>query len=231
MMNRQERRVAKVGKVGRIIAVHEAGHAVGRLLTAKDMGYSLHQAVHSIEVGGGPDWLGSDGLMELRSQAICYGPAMSLELHAALRGGFRDVRSMKLADVPDFLSRSGVEIAARRASAQAKLLIIAMGPAAEARETQHSWETVFNDIACVADREACWREARIAGFSDDEFADVLRQVRSKAEEYLAMPGVWRAVDAVARNLKKTLSGQKIAQLAAPHLAPLLARDFGMPSVA
>ncbi|MER9585254.1 hypothetical protein [Mesorhizobium sp. M0276] len=92
VMNRNARRAAqaqaRTRTIDRITAVHEAGHAVGRLLTAEDMGVPFDQAVHSIEIGAGPSWRSADGRIVLDSEAICYGPAVSRELQVAYRQAY-----------------------------------------------------------------------------------------------------------------------------------------------
>lgn len=201
--------------------MHEAGHAVGRLLTAKHMGFPLHQAVHSIEVGAGPSWSSPDRSRILRSQATCYGPAISHELQSALKGAFPARPNTKAEELPGLLKLAGATTAQRVGSARAKLFIIAMGPAAEARVTGRSWSEVVNDNACLADREACRHEGRIAGFDEAQLAEEVTQARHRAEKYVEIPDVWRAIDAIAKKLKGTLTGDKIAQLAVPFLTPLL----------
>ncbi|GAA2884423.1 hypothetical protein GCM10010837_42760 [Aminobacter niigataensis] len=201
--------------------MHEAGHAVGRLLMAKRMGFPLHLAVHSIEVGAGPSWYNPDGARVLRSQATCYGPAISSELQSALKRAFPVRPTTKAEELPGLLKLAGAATAQRVASARAKLFIIAMGPAAEARVTGRSWFEVVNDNACMADREACRHEGRIAGFDEAQLADEVTHARHQAEKHVEIPDVWRAIDAIAKKLKGTLTGDKVTQLAAPFLTPLL----------
>jgi hypothetical protein len=48
-MNRRRRRAAKakgsIGKLDRVVAIHEAGHAVARVLVAADFGWSPEETV------------------------------------------------------------------------------------------------------------------------------------------------------------------------------------------
>src|SRR5205823_7055448 len=54
LMDRHERRAAKVAtrsaKIDLVVAVHEAGHAVARFLTAGDLGFSADDAISYIEM-------------------------------------------------------------------------------------------------------------------------------------------------------------------------------------
>jgi hypothetical protein len=101
-MNRQTRRAAKAtarqtskSKYHEIVAVHEAGHAVAKVMAAPDFGYEVHEAVSYIDVGSqGPGNLAPDGKMILRSQGVTYGPVFSKEISLAaaefLDGCFAD---------------------------------------------------------------------------------------------------------------------------------------------
>jgi hypothetical protein len=84
-MNRHERRKAskltRQMKLDRVVAIHEAGHAVARVLTADDMGLKPEEAVAWIEVGlDASAREGCDGQNVLVSQATTYGPMFSREI-------------------------------------------------------------------------------------------------------------------------------------------------------
>lgn len=223
-MNRSERRAAKSqlrnGHISRIGAIHEAGHAVGRLLTAADMGFSLEQSVSKIEVAAGASWRSVDRSRVFHSEAICIGPAMSMEMQIEYFQAYPGQRSVSPEDFALRLSAVGTK-AQRLVSARGKLLIIAMGPAAEARETGWSWADVFNDMSCLADREACRREGLVAGLDQVAFAQAMEETRIQAEAYVQMKEVWLAINAVARSVKGTLAGERVAELAQPLLASIL----------
>ena len=74
-MNRRERRAAKVKAKHRgidpITAFHEAGHAVGRFLTAPDMGFPEDEVITEIVM------CATDNRPE--SLAVCEGPTFSAE--------------------------------------------------------------------------------------------------------------------------------------------------------
>ena len=67
-----------------IVAIHEAGHAIAKVMTAPDFGYKVNQAVTYIDIGSqGPGRVSPDGKMILRSQAVTYGPMFSKEISLA----------------------------------------------------------------------------------------------------------------------------------------------------
>jgi hypothetical protein len=92
-MNRHERRAAQAraryaAKNGdsHIVAVHEAGHAVAKVLAAGELGYSIHEAVECVEIGT-EQLVGAspDGKVMFLSAARTEGPIFSREIDAASR--------------------------------------------------------------------------------------------------------------------------------------------------
>jgi hypothetical protein len=76
-MNRQTGRAAKAmarhtskSKYNEIVAVHEAGHAVAKVMAARDFGYDVHEAVTYIDVGSQEPGLTPDGEMIVGSHGI-----------------------------------------------------------------------------------------------------------------------------------------------------------------
>lgn len=57
-MNRHQKRAARVKargrEVDRVTAVHEAGHAVARVLVANSLGWSAHEAIEHIDIDPAP---------------------------------------------------------------------------------------------------------------------------------------------------------------------------------
>src|SRR5207247_2383867 len=70
----------------RRVAVHEAGHAVARVLLAKQMGIDPYKAVSYIEVHEHPIAIGVsfDGKAAMSSQAITFGPMFSDEIQKGM---------------------------------------------------------------------------------------------------------------------------------------------------
>jgi hypothetical protein len=90
-MNRLDRRAAQArarhpGKndTSRIVAVHEAGHAVAKVLAAGELGYGINEAIGNIDIGTDESWgQSTDGRMITRSQAVTYGPTFSRDIDEA----------------------------------------------------------------------------------------------------------------------------------------------------
>jgi hypothetical protein len=91
-MNRKQRRAAKAAarrqRIDPVVAVHESGHCVGRILVADSLGWRADEAIKSIElhplpIAGGK--ISIDGIREVRSQAITYGMMMSKPMDQFLR--------------------------------------------------------------------------------------------------------------------------------------------------
>jgi hypothetical protein len=223
MMNRIARRAsqaqARKNTVDRVTAIHEAGHAVGRLLTAREMGYSPEQAVHSIQIGVGPTFRSADGKVLLLPQAICYGPAVSLPLQRAYQRAYPGCESVR----PDELNARILEIGTakeRVASARAKMIIAAMGSAAEARLVGAQWADIALSDACEGDLIDLHRAAKLLGHHHDHLAEAIHASGARAMELVAVAEIWNAIKAIAAKVNAHLSGKTIASVAAPFLEKL-----------
>src|SRR4051812_29697130 len=89
-MNRQQRRASgthKTAKLDPVIAIHEAGHAVARILAADQLGRPPEEVISYIEVGSGKVLGNSafDETITLRVQATVYGPMLSNEIQATFK--------------------------------------------------------------------------------------------------------------------------------------------------
>lgn len=92
IMNRHERRAAQAAAknrpVDRTIAVHEAGHAMGRYLIAAKLGHGPNTAISYIDVHAAPVSSGRvslDGVMDMRSQAVTHSAGLDQECRRASR--------------------------------------------------------------------------------------------------------------------------------------------------
>ena len=120
-MNRQQRRAAKAkaknATVDPVVAVHEAGHALARYLTAEMMGLSKEESVHSIVVHVPremPKGKSVDGTMMTSEQATTLGPMFSKEIDAVRRAigtekGWSDPRAEELAGKYSGVARDGAQ--------------------------------------------------------------------------------------------------------------------------
>ena len=77
-MNRHQRRAAKTKHIDKkldpVIAIHEAGHAVARVLSAEDFGLPAEKMISHIEVGNRQNMGVSnfDNSVTMFSQAVQY---------------------------------------------------------------------------------------------------------------------------------------------------------------
>jgi hypothetical protein len=206
MVNRNARRVSQAPKnsVDRVTAIHEAGHAVGRLLTARELGYSPEQAVHSISISVGSTIRSADGKVLSFPQATCYGPAVSLQLHRAYQRAYPGCELIR----PDELNAKVLKIGTaneRVASARAKMIIAAMGPAAEARFVGAQWAEIAFSNACEGDLIDLHRAAQVLGRHDHHLTDAIHASGAKAMELVAVAEIWNAIKAIAAKIDANLS--------------------------
>jgi hypothetical protein len=229
-MNRHERRAAKAAarsaKIDRVVAVHEAGHAVARFLTAADLGFSTNDAISYIEVAPDAGMTKSvDKRMTLRTQATTFGPMLSKEIQEMFEGECTSLGG--LSGRPAFEALSEIITKARSAGIdvnkwlRAKSLISVFGAAAEARYTSKSFEGVWKSYECEDDRRLAVQDCMIGGTT--EVADIgtlLDEAEAAAENLIERPEVWRAVLALADRLPAAgrFDGKKAASIIERALA-------------
>ena len=219
-MNRNARRAAKAiaraVTVDRVTAVHEAGHAVGRLLTAEAMGIPFAQAVFAIEVGdGGTSTICSDD-RERRSLATCYGPMLSSDMDAAYRIAYPVSDHVTTELIYTRIAKLGTP-EQREIAAKARMLMIAMGPAAEARERGKPFCDVFASEECIGDVDDFFREVALLDPANEDKDQTVAGIFAEATNLVEAGDVWGAINDIARNIKGNLSGDRVAHLARRHL--------------
>jgi hypothetical protein len=222
-MNRHERRAAKAvarsAKIDRVVAVHEAGHAVARFLTAADLGFSTNDAISYIEVAPDAVTQSVDKRMNFRTQATTFGPMLSKEIQEMFEGDCASLGGLsgRLA----FEALSGIITKARSAGIdvnkwlRAKSLISVFGAAAEARYTSKRFEDVWISCECEDDRRQAVQDCMIGGTT--EVADIgtlLDEAEAAAANLTKRPEVWRAVLALADRLPAAgrFDGKKAASI-------------------
>ena len=160
-MKRHERRAAKAKAKGqsidRAVAVHEAGHAVGRFLTGARLGHGPETAISYIDVHAVPVAEGSqsfDGRMDLRTQATTFGPMLSKALEEFIRiDAFSDGPGgeLPLKEVARILQKArgaGLDV---DDWFRAKGFSNVLGPMAEAKFLGKPFESVWNDYCSEED--------------------------------------------------------------------------------
>lgn len=214
-MNRHQRRKAekltRSMKLDRVVAIHEAGHAVARVLTASDMGLKPEEAVAYIQIGG--DIMSAhsshDGQATLISQAITYGPMFSDEISAHMHD--RDTSREALLKIVSDARAAGADI---ERWATAKALISVFASAAEAKLRGLPLLDVWESYQSENDMRDMARDCGLAGLDDEGIDAVEQAALALASEFIEVPEVWRAVLAVADALpnRGELHGPKIASI-------------------
>lgn len=204
-MNRRERRAAaaqgKTEKLDRAVAIHEAGHAVARVLVAPAFGMPEEQMIAYIDVSMADKLEDSvfDKTMKLISQATTYGPTLSAELQAVFD---RMVEGMKQSS---FTKKHIVEaLALARADGidvdswlRARMLITTLASAAEAKHTARPVIEVWNSHASEGDRKGAVEDGVYAGATNNVIAAFIDEALHQSAALVEQENVWRAILALA----------------------------------
>jgi hypothetical protein len=199
-------------KYHQIVAVHEAGHAVAKVMAAPDFGYEVHEAVAYIDVGSqGPGTLSLDGKMILRSQGVTYGPLFSKEISLAAEEfkaaflGDRTSVTVQGNDSREFFC--GTLNAARTAGADIKRWFrirtfdAVAGCIAEAIFSKRDFgELFFQDYAAESDRGGVAHDARMAAIPASEAVLVIDHMAAVNAYLMQDDKIWAAVLALAEEL-------------------------------
>jgi hypothetical protein len=210
-MNRKQRRAAKAAarrqRIDPVVAVHESGHCVGRILVAQSLGWRPDETIHSIVLHPVPIASGNinvDGTQEF-SQAITHGMMMSKPMDQFLRERlpqiFAQGRRFECNDIrpliPD-MRATGIDIDWWY---RAKCFEAVFGPMAEAKFLEKPFDDVLNSYSSENDVAVLAHYGLLCAMNPDEINDVVNQMVCVAEQSIAMPEVWRAILALAERLK------------------------------
>lgn len=206
-MNRKQRRAAKAAArhqlIDPVVAVHESGHCVGRILVAELLGWRADEVINAIDFHPVPiadGELSVDGTRELRSQAITYGMMMSKPMDQFLREHFfgrrfkyNDIRPL----IPD-MRAVGIDIDWWY---KAKCIETVFGPMAEAKFLEKPFDDVWNSYSSENDMVMLIQYGLLCAMNTGEINEAISQMVCFAEHYVAMPKVWRAIFVLADRLK------------------------------
>ena len=221
---RAEKAVSRSEPVVRTLAVHEAGHCVARVLTARAVGWDAAEAIEYIEVGSMPVAMGAD--RGLRSQVVSWGRFLSKPMQdfvAARRptanpsAGYAPVL-----DDPDIIPM----FAEMRASGidldgwfRVRSIVAMFGPMAEAKLIEKPFNELWNSNACRDDALSLMRAGVLCGMTPEQIAASANENVSIAEQNMARPEVWRAITTLADNMKPgRMSGRQAAAIIVRALA-------------
>jgi hypothetical protein len=216
-MNRHDRRAAQAkarrpakNGISKIVAVHEAGHAVAKVLAAGELGYSINEAVKYIDMGTGESLHQSvDGKMMLRSQAVTFGPIFSRDINAASQQ-FREACLSEYkttgAGPEEHLFRRKVVELGRAAGAdigkwfRARVFDAVSGSIAEAIVSNRSFHDVWNGYEAESDGRGVLQDAAAADLAAKEVVATMKRMAVVSAYLMDKPDVWAAVLALANKL-------------------------------
>jgi hypothetical protein len=226
-MNRHQRRAAKAQgidkKLDPVIAIHEAGHAVARVLSAEDFGLPAEKMISHIDVGTAEN-LGKshfDKSVTLISQAVTFGPTLSAELQAVFDRTTAGVDPSKLTkqhivDALKLAKDEGVDVTRWL---RARMLISTLASVAEARHTGRHVADVWNSPESEDDLKGAVEDAIRAGLPTEQIADYIDEALDQSEILMGQANVQRAVHALADALpiRGKLKGQRAVLIIARAL--------------
>jgi hypothetical protein len=195
-MNRRKQRTAashvRKAQLDLVIAIHEAGHAVARYITAADMGFEVEESITRIEISPGTS-LGasSDGRVYLVSQAVTFGPMFSAEI-SELVGATTD-----LAEISGLVAAAVARGFDVSMWLEARALITVFGPMAEAVARRKSFHDVWESYECEADIRSLVRDSVIGGLRDKERDTLFNETVERAAAMFQRPEIVAAVNALA----------------------------------
>jgi hypothetical protein len=209
-----------------ITAIHEAGHAVSRFLTAATMGYEPQDALSHIEMHH-PDtaakYFGPDGKL-FYDAAITFGPMFSKAIESISKPfdvkygveGIRGNLHEYCIEVTKAARAAGVNV---DSWVKAKMIVSLAGPVAEAKATRKTlgelpqgWENDYEDACgtCAA-----------AGMEPDQADILVDEATRLLETEFANPLLWNALLTLAAALPKegTMEGHRCWQIFSDAYAP------------
>jgi len=227
-MKRQARRAAKATgrnqKVDRVVAVHEAGHVVGRILVAESLGWSPGEIIFHVDINPAPvaiAVLSFDRTHDLRLQPVTYGQMLSRPMSDFLNARNGDkIAAMNEGDLTPIIAEmraAGIDVDGWY---RAKSIETIFGPMAEAKLLELPFETVWNAYSSENDLRDIVKYGLMSGATPEQIVELLNKNISLAEHYMARPEVWHAVLALADNLRP---GRMLGQVAAAIVTGELTR--------
>jgi hypothetical protein len=194
-----------------LVAIHEAGHAVARFLTADLMGYPPEGAVSYIEMHDPKTtrkFLGTDGKLYMDS-ATTYGHWFSRDIDAAIETYNKRYSREELKKVAGTEAYARAVMAeARKAGAdidawgRAKIAIILGGSVAEARATGKTVDAIMDLPEIQGDFDDAVRTGQMTQWSEDQADIEIHAALAMIEEKFAQPNIWRALLRLAAALPR-----------------------------
>lgn len=213
-MSSEEAARAAGSEADPIVAMHEAGHAVARYLTAGEMGYSPSEAIQRIEIAIADDMRpigeSADGTKAFLSQAATHGPLFSKEIGLAGQSVLKRVSDGTTVTGPvtgemlnEIVSRARAEGADIDGWLRARALQAVFGPMAEAAGTEASFEEIWNGDQAHHDAVTFLTDCALAGLSDvGQIQAFLDTAIGRGRELMERPDVCQALVQLATHLSR-----------------------------
>jgi hypothetical protein len=191
-MMRHERKAMdqRVAGFDRLVLVHEAGHAVCRVLTAQLLGWRADEVIDRIEIYPVPIAKGS-----VRAQATYLGKYLSRQME-----GYRAANHYPPIGKTLFaaMRKAGIAVDGWY---RAQCLTAIFGPMAEAKATGRRFNEVWVDQSSTSDVQDTLRDGLLCGKTPDQISSALQHNALIAEHNIARPEVWRSILALAEKLE------------------------------
>jgi hypothetical protein len=207
-MNKHQRRAEKAAarskSVDRVIRVHEAGHCLGRYVTAPLFGWAPDEVIFGVDVYAtrSQTYVPSlDASRVLGVEATTWGMFLSKPMDNFLRAKHVDPAGISQKDIDaSFFSEmrgAGIDV---DMWFLARTIFAICGPLAEANVTGKAFDEVFNDYSSEHDMQGIAHEGTLIGMSTEQIEEAIAKALAVAEAHIAKPAVWRAILAVANKI-------------------------------
>jgi hypothetical protein len=193
--------------------IHEAGHAVARILMAPEQGWAPSKAVMNIAIGSGAS---------AHAQGTVFGPLVSKYMHDFIDAKYPGdimLSPEEIASLYPEMRAVGVDL---EKNFRAKNVESIFGLMAEARCRGQSFDEAWRDPTNADDVSAVHDHARWMGITDPvTIEDCVQVAKRRAADLIARIEVWRAIEVLAKKLKLvggSMKGERAARLICKELA-------------
>ena len=184
----------KANGLDRVAAVHEAGHAMARYLSADAMGFCADEAIDYIEIAPPFSRPSLDAKSILTPKAATIGPVYSRPMMDFLRTASV---SQNLTAAVEACKAHGIDV---EMWAAVKAFVCMAGPAAEAQFTNRSLNEIANGYNCEHDIREATRYCLSAGMTTQKASKICNDALNWAREVFDDSQNWTAVLALADSL-------------------------------
>jgi hypothetical protein len=184
----------KANGLDRVAAVHEAGHAMARYLSADAMGFRTDEAIDYIEIAPPFSRPSLDAKSILTPKAATIGPVYSRPMMDFLR---TNSVFQNLTAAVEACKAHGIDV---EMWAAVKAFVCMAGPAAEAQFTNRSLNEIANGYNCEHDIREATRYCLSAGMTTQKASKICNDTLNWAREVFDDSRNWTAVLALADSL-------------------------------